>query len=185
MATYKAKPFVDPLTRQAIETQKRAERAEERRLRFLHHPKQRQYGIDSQFLDTQVADKAAVAQQEQARNAYYDDLTVFHANQIKSMERDRQAAAREKNEQIEKFRLLQIQERDAARAAKANAKDLGDLPTDFLNFQGEDLDREARIKAMQVQQQDWYSQPKQTCFAPDAVTHGDAQQNLGWRSKFQ
>lgn len=174
MSSYKAKPHVDPLERQARETQKRALREEDRRIRFLHNPKDRLYGVDTQFLSTQVAAKRSVAEQEKQRNAYYDDLTVYHANQVKAMERDRQVAVRARHEALENDRRGQIVDRDRALAEKANAFSLGDLPTDFLKFQGEDLDRNARVKAMQVQQQDWLAEQIQMMSEKEAFDKKEA-----------
>lgn len=158
MASYKAKPQIDPLVRAQIETQKRAARAAERRGRFLN-AKQRILGIDSQFLDQQAGEARSRVEEEKQRDAMWDDLTVYHANQIKEMDRAKIANARAQNVSVEKYRLQQIQERDAARRAAQDQFDaFGEVQTNFLNFQGEDLDRDARTKAMQIQQQDWLAQ---------------------------
>lgn len=180
MASYKAKPQIDPLVRTHIETQKRAARSQERRGRFLN-AKQRIIGVDEQMLSKQVAEKRANVEEEKQRGAMWDDMSVYHANQIKEMDRLQKVNARTEKMEIEQYRRQQIAERDAAReAVQAKFNAFGEVQSNFLNFQGEDLDREARTKAMQVQQQDWLAQQIAELSEREAF---DIQQNSEYDAK--
>lgn len=158
MASYKARPQIDPLVRERIENQKRAERAEARKTVLLD-ARTRQYGKDLQTLSAQVDERTEKMKMDKQRDLYYDDVNVWQANQIKEMERARQAQVRADRLKLESFRSNQAVERDMKRQeAEAKFNSFGDIQTDFLKFQGEDLDRDAREKAMYTQQQDWLQQ---------------------------
>jgi len=157
MSLYQVKQTMDPLERQRIETEKRRLRNIERAKRILH-PKTRIMGIDKNALADQVKVKQEAARLESERNSFYDNQAVRHAKIANEHFTKKQNERRKEHQELEFFRVQQINEKRARLAAEEKAKNLPELPTPFLDFAGEDPHINERKKLQQAQQKDWLNQ---------------------------
>jgi hypothetical protein len=151
--------MMDPLEREARESDRRAKRFEERKPRILH-AKTRLIGIDTQALDYQVAEKQDAMRAAMERDLYFENQANRYANIMVEQENIRQQDTRLRNQDVNQFRLQQQEERaqrDAA-AAAAERADYSDDRTVFLKFRGVDAQFNERRRNQQAQQMEWCNQ---------------------------
>jgi len=157
MSQYRVKPMMDPLERQARETQRYSQRMEERKPRILH-AKTRIIGVDTQSLGQQTRERQERERIELERDMYYDAMSNGHARTLTEMESLRQKQVRQKNVEVNRFREQQEDDRRRNDMIKARIADNYKLEeTNFLKFRGEDAGIHNRVKAQQNQQMDWLS----------------------------
>lgn len=150
--------MVDPLERQRIEAERRAQRLEDRKPRVLH-AKTRIMGIDVQALDQQAAEKADVARLDLERDLYFDRTRIQTNSQLVKLENMAQHQQRERALEVDRFR--QQQERDQIRdrmVLESTADSYKNDETIFLRFRGEDPMKYERSRLQKQQQMDWLNQ---------------------------
>jgi hypothetical protein len=158
MSALRVKPQMDPLERERQEIERRRQRCNERAKRLLH-AKTRLIGVDTLALSQQVSEKQERERLDLERNLYYDDLNVTHGKMITDQQTIRERERRRKAEELNFFRKEQEKEKRRRDLLDESAlRNFQDMDTAFLKFQGEDLDKANRVKAQQMQQQDWLAQ---------------------------
>lgn len=160
-STYTVKPDVDPLEREKREIEKRRQRFEDRKARILH-PKSRLMGVDTPALAEQVKERQEKDRQEYERESYYDDVRLHQTRTLVELEQ-----AKHRNDKIRQFELHEYHKGQAAEKRIHQLRQeqdafeggyVDDPNTPFLKFQGEDLEKDARVEAQKHQQKIWLTQ---------------------------
>jgi hypothetical protein len=144
---------------------KRQEEAERRHRIF--DAKRRTIGIDKAALDSQVEEKKMMEDVEKERSANFDQQAAYFNNVIKMQELEARQKRQELERQVKMYGLLHNNKAERANAdienppishapLTAGAPPCG--PASAQIFTGEDMGREARIKAQKLQLRDWYEQ---------------------------
>jgi hypothetical protein len=164
VATAKAHATEDEVM-QAKLLRKRHEEAERRHRIF--DAKRRTIGIDKATLDAQVEEKKMMEEVEKERIANFDQQAAYFNNVIKMQELEARQKRQELERQVKTYGLLHNNKAERSNAdienppvvpapLSAGAEPCG--PSSAQAFAGEDMGREARVKAQQLQLRDWYEQ---------------------------
>lgn len=155
MSVYKAKVMMDPLERQARETERLRQRKAVRRDRLLHE-KTRIIGIDAQALEQQTLEKQRRFLAEAERDSYYDELANGVARQMVQAENIKQQQARAYARETAAYNESHVERLKRQQAISDSVKDdYLNEDTRFLHFHGEDLDAAARRARQHAQQKRW------------------------------
>merc|ERR1719335_1586926 len=138
----------------------------ERRHRIFD-AKRRTIGIDKATLDAQVEEKKMMEEVEKERNANFDQQAAYFNNVIKMQELEARQKRQELERQFKTYSMLHNNKAERSNAdienppvshapLSAGAEPCG--PASAQIFAGEDMGREARIKAQKLQLRDWYEQ---------------------------
>jgi hypothetical protein len=164
VATAKAFATEDEVNHAKI-LRKRQEEAERRHRIF--DAKRRTIGIDKASLDSQVEEKKMMEEVEKERIANFDQQAAYFNNVIKMQELEARQKRQELERQVKQYSLLHNNKAERTNAdienppkvaapLSAGAEPCGAASAQI--FAGEDMGREARVKAQRHQLRDWYEQ---------------------------
>eukprot|EP00743_Colponemidia_sp_Colp-15_P000519 GILK01000584.1.p1 GENE.GILK01000584.1~~GILK01000584.1.p1 ORF type:complete len:402 (-),score=99.54 GILK01000584.1:127-1233(-) len=149
----------------------RRQREEAERKQRIFNAKFRSIGIDKSALDSQIAEKELIKQNEAARQREFDEQSLFFSTFLKQQEIERQRQHHLLEKQDKEFNLtfLRAEQRkdfdlsDPLRLKKDVPARIGDDdprcgPSSLQKFDGEDLTAAERVALQQAQMAEWVRQ---------------------------
>lgn len=156
---FSVRPELDPLEREKREIERRRQRLDDRKTRILH-AKTRVMGVDVDALNEQVKERQERERLEVEREMYHDALSAHHSKILSGMEEERKVKERLSKEELNFYRSQQSAEKRTREQRQASGwhNMLDSTGSTFLQFTGEDLDKNLRTTAQATQQKDWLAQ---------------------------
>lgn len=156
---FSVRPELDPLEREKREIDRRRQRLDDRKTRILH-AKTRVMGVDVDALNEQVKERAERERLEVEREMYHDALQAHHGKILSGLEEERKVKERLSKEELNFYRAQQSAEKRTREQRQASGwhNMLDSTGSTFLQFTGEDLDKNLRTAAQANQQKDWLAQ---------------------------